>query len=146
MVYARELRFVLVVEDYEAAAHLYRDVFGLEVLMDLKEDGGRGLILKVPSATIELADAEHGGIVDEIEVGRRLGDRVRIAVEVDAFFCSYTGLGVHAAARISALAGPGEIARERRDGRRLADVGIGCRDPDGRPSPWPVPSVARLTP
>ena len=84
MVYARELRFVLVVEDYEAAAHLYRDVFGLEVLMDLEEDGGRGLILKVPTATLELADAEHGGIVDEIEVGRRLGDRVRIAVEVDA--------------------------------------------------------------
>jgi len=84
VVYARELRFVLVVEDYEAAAHLYRDVFGLEVLMDLEEDGGRGLILKVPTATLELADAEHGGIVDEIEVGRRLGDRVRIAVEVDA--------------------------------------------------------------
>ena len=84
MVYARELRFVLVVEDYEAAAHLYRDVFALEVLMDLEGDGGRGLILKVPTATLELADAEHGGIVDEIEVGRRLGDRVRIAVEVDA--------------------------------------------------------------
>jgi catechol 2,3-dioxygenase-like lactoylglutathione lyase family enzyme len=83
VVYARELRFVLVVEDYEAAAHLYRDVFALEVLMDLEGDGGRGLILKVPTATLELADAEHGGIVDEIEVGRRLGDRVRIAVKVD---------------------------------------------------------------
>ena len=80
---AREVRFVLVVEDYEAAAHLYRDVFGLEVLMDLEGDGGKGLILKVPTATLELADAEHGEIVDEIEVGRRLGDRVRIAVEVD---------------------------------------------------------------
>ena len=81
---AREVRFVLVVEDYEAAAHLYRDVFGLEVLMDLEGDGGKGLILKVPTATLELADAEHGEIVDEIEVGRRVEDRIRIAVEVDA--------------------------------------------------------------
>ena len=83
MVRARELRFVLVVDDYEAAIRLYRDVFGLDVVMDLEQDGGRGIILKIPAATLELADVEHGGIVDELEVGRRLDDRVRIAVEVD---------------------------------------------------------------
>ena len=83
MIRAREVRFVLVVDDYEAAAHLYRDVFGLEVLMDLEADGGRGVILKLPAATLELADPEHGRIVDQIEVGRGLEDRVRIAVEVD---------------------------------------------------------------
>ena len=83
MVRARELRFVFVVDEYEAAARLYRDVFGLEVLMDLEGDGGRGVILKVPAATLELADVEHGRIVDEIEVGHRLDDRVRIAVAVD---------------------------------------------------------------
>ncbi len=83
MVAAREVRVVLVVDDYEAAAHLYRDVFGLEVLMDLEADGGRGLILKLPVATLELADPEHGRIVDEMEVGRGLDEPVRIAVEVD---------------------------------------------------------------
>ena len=83
MVKARELRFVFVVDDYEAAVRLYRDVFGLEVVMDLEGDGGRGVILKVPAATMELADVEHGRIVDEIEVGRGLDDRVRIAVAVD---------------------------------------------------------------
>jgi catechol 2,3-dioxygenase-like lactoylglutathione lyase family enzyme len=83
MIRARELRFVLVVEDYDAAVRLYRDVFGLEVVMDLGDDGGRGLILKVPAATLELADLEHGRIVDEIEVGRPVDDRRRIAVEVD---------------------------------------------------------------
>jgi catechol 2,3-dioxygenase-like lactoylglutathione lyase family enzyme len=83
MVRARELRFVFVVDDYEAAARLYRDILGLEVVMDLEGDGGRGVILEVPAATLELADAEHGRIVDEIEVGRGLDDRVRIAVGVD---------------------------------------------------------------
>ena len=48
MVRARELRFVFVVDDYEAAARLYRDVFGLRVVMDLEGDGGRGVILKIP--------------------------------------------------------------------------------------------------
>ncbi len=83
MIPARELRFVLVFDDYEAAARLYRDVFGLEVVMDLEADGGRGVILKVPAATLELADVEHGRIVDEVEIGRPLDDRVRIAVRVD---------------------------------------------------------------
>jgi catechol 2,3-dioxygenase-like lactoylglutathione lyase family enzyme len=83
MIRAHELRIVLVVDDYEAAAHLYRDVFGLEALMDLEADGGHGVILKLPAATLELADAEHGAVVDRIEVGRALGDRVRIAVQVD---------------------------------------------------------------
>jgi len=83
MVPARELRFCFIMDDYEPAAHLYRDVFGLEVLMELDDQGGRGVILKVPEATLELVDANHGGMVDEVEVGRRLGERVRIAVKVD---------------------------------------------------------------
>lgn len=80
---ARELRFVLVVDDYEAAVRLYRDVFGLEVVMDLEGDGGNGVILRVPVATLELADTEHGRIVDELEIGHAVDDVLRIAVKVD---------------------------------------------------------------
>jgi predicted enzyme related to lactoylglutathione lyase len=83
MVPALEVRFNFVVDDYEAVVHLYRDVFGLEVLEELDEQGGRGIILKVPAATLELVDVDHGGMVDEVEVGRRLDDRIRIAVKVD---------------------------------------------------------------
>ncbi len=39
MTTAREIRFVLVVDDYEAARNLYRDVFGFDV--DLDGQGGR---------------------------------------------------------------------------------------------------------
>jgi predicted enzyme related to lactoylglutathione lyase len=83
MIRARELRFCFVIEDYEAAVDLYRDIFGLDVLMDLDGQDGRGVILKVPEATLELVDAEHGGMVDQVEVGRRVDDGVRIAVKVD---------------------------------------------------------------
>jgi catechol 2,3-dioxygenase-like lactoylglutathione lyase family enzyme len=83
MIPAREVRFCFVIDDYEAVAHLYRDVFGLEVLEELDEQGGRGIILKVPAATLELVDVAHGEMVDEVEVGHRVVDRVRIAVKVD---------------------------------------------------------------
>ena len=39
---ARELRFAFVFDAYEEALHLYRDVFGLEVVMELDQQGGRG--------------------------------------------------------------------------------------------------------
>jgi catechol 2,3-dioxygenase-like lactoylglutathione lyase family enzyme len=80
---ARELRFAFTFEDYDAAVHLFRDVFGLQTLMDLEAQGGRGVILSVPSATLELFDPRHTDVVDEIEAGAATGGRVRIAVRVD---------------------------------------------------------------
>ena len=62
---------------------LFRDVFRLDTLMDLEEQGGRGVILKVPSATLELFDVWHTDVVDGIEAGRPTGQRVRIAIRVD---------------------------------------------------------------
>ena len=83
MTSAREVRFAFIFDDYEAALHLFRDVFGLKTLEDLDHQGGRGIILRVPSATLELFDREHGAFVDEVEAGRRLDYRARIAVRVD---------------------------------------------------------------
>ena len=83
MTAARELRFAFTFDDYEAALRLFRDVFGLETIEDLDHEGGRGVILSVPSATLELFDRAQGEVVDDIEVGRPLGERVRIAVNVD---------------------------------------------------------------
>lgn len=83
MTTARELRFAFVFEEYEAALRLFRDVFGLEVEEELDHQGGRGVILRVAAATLELFDVAHGDFVDDVEVGRRLGERARIAVRVD---------------------------------------------------------------
>jgi catechol 2,3-dioxygenase-like lactoylglutathione lyase family enzyme len=83
LVPAREPRFVLVTDDYDASRLLFRDVLGFETLMDLEGQGGRGIILRLPAATLELVDADHDRMVDEIEVGEPQGNRVRMAVEVD---------------------------------------------------------------
>ena len=80
---ARELRFAFTFEDYAAAVRLFRDVFHLDTLMNLEEQGGRGVILKVQSATLELFDVRHTDVVDGIEAGHPTGERARIAVRVD---------------------------------------------------------------
>jgi catechol 2,3-dioxygenase-like lactoylglutathione lyase family enzyme len=80
---ARELRFAFTFDDYDAALRLYRDIFGLETVEELDGQGGRGVILRVPAATLELFDLDHGRLVDDVEVGRWVGERVRIAVKVD---------------------------------------------------------------
>lgn len=79
----RELRIALTFDDYDAALRLFRDVLGLEPVEVLDGQGGRGVILDVPAATLELFDRRHGALVDEIEVGRMLDQRVRVAVRVD---------------------------------------------------------------
>ena len=84
MTQAREVRFVVVTGDYENTARLYRDAFGLPVVMDLEGQGGRGVILRLPEgSTLEIVDAEHDAMVDGIEVGEPQANRFRIAVEVD---------------------------------------------------------------
>jgi len=83
MVAARELRFAFTFDDYETALGLFRDVFELETIMELDSEGARGVILRVPSATLELFDRGQGRLVDDIEVGRPLEERVRIAVNID---------------------------------------------------------------
>lgn len=80
---ARELRFVLVLEDYDAGLRLFRDAFGLEVEEAFDQQVGRGVLLRVPSASLELLDRTHADWVDEVEVGRALGGSVRVAVRVD---------------------------------------------------------------
>ena len=84
MTEAREVRFVVVTDDYENAAGLYRDGCGLPVVMDLEGQGGSGVIMRLPEgSTLELVDAEHDAMVDRIEAGEPQANRFRIAVGVD---------------------------------------------------------------
>jgi hypothetical protein len=83
MAAARELRFAFTFDDYETALLLFRDVFELETIMELDSEEARGVILRVPSATLELFDRGQGRLVDDIEVGHPLEESVRIAVNID---------------------------------------------------------------
>jgi catechol 2,3-dioxygenase-like lactoylglutathione lyase family enzyme len=83
MTRAQELRFAFVFDNHEAALRLFRDVFGLQTMEEFEHEGSAGVILRVPSATLELFDPGYGRHVDDVEVGHPVDSRVRIAVKID---------------------------------------------------------------
>jgi predicted enzyme related to lactoylglutathione lyase len=79
-----QLRLVVQVDDFDEAVTFFRDVLGLpEEAAFSNGPGGRGVILQAGRATLELFNAAQRAAVDDIEVGRRVSPRIRVALEVD---------------------------------------------------------------
>jgi catechol 2,3-dioxygenase-like lactoylglutathione lyase family enzyme len=79
----RELRLVVTVDDYDEAVAFYRDALGLaEQGAYEAPNGGRVTILEAGRATLELADAAQADYIDDVEVGRRVAGKYRVAFEV----------------------------------------------------------------
>ena len=79
-----QLRLVVETADFEAAAAFYRDALGLPVELDLEGAGGEHvLILDAGRATLEFSNPAQVAMIDEVEVGRRVAPRLRVAFEVD---------------------------------------------------------------
>ena len=79
----RELRLVVTADDYEEAVAFYRDVVGLPERASYSSENGRVVILEVERATLEIADPGQAEFIDEVEVGRRVAGKYRLALEVD---------------------------------------------------------------
>ncbi|MEV5748023.1 VOC family protein [Actinoallomurus sp. NPDC052308] len=80
----RQLRLVVEAEDYEAALAFYRDALGLPEQAAFSENGdARVVILDVGRATLEIANPAHKQYIDEVEVGRQVAPKIRVAFEVD---------------------------------------------------------------
>jgi predicted enzyme related to lactoylglutathione lyase len=79
----RQLRLVVETEDHAAAVAFYRDVLGLEEELAVSgPDGARVTILAAGRATLELVNAAQKRYIDEMEVGRPIAPRIRVAFEV----------------------------------------------------------------
>ena len=78
----RQLRVVVTVDDYDEALAFYRDALGMPQLAAFASHGGRVSILGAGRATLELTDRRHAEYIDEVEVGRRVAGKYRIALEV----------------------------------------------------------------
>jgi L-amino acid N-acyltransferase YncA/predicted enzyme related to lactoylglutathione lyase len=81
----RELRVVVVAEDYDTAVRFYRDVLGLRERAAVPGPGGAEVaILEAGRATVEIANPAQRDFIDEVEVGRRgVSPRIRLAFEVE---------------------------------------------------------------
>jgi predicted enzyme related to lactoylglutathione lyase len=79
----RQLRVVVMAEDYDAALAFYRDALGLPQLAAFEGDGdARVAILDAGHATLELANPAQVAMIDSVEVGRSVSPHIRIAFEV----------------------------------------------------------------
>lgn len=80
----RQLRLVVEAEDYAEALTFFRDVLGMpEELAVSGGEGARVTILDAGRATLELANPAQKRMIDEVEVGRQVAPKMRVAFEVD---------------------------------------------------------------
>ncbi|WBB68655.1 VOC family protein [Micromonospora sp. WMMD812] len=80
----RQLRLVVEAEDYEAAVAFFRDALGLPEQAAFTGEGeARVVILDAGRATLEIANPAQKRMIDEVEVGRQVAPRIRVAFEVD---------------------------------------------------------------
>ncbi|MGE0026185.1 MAG: VOC family protein [Thermoleophilia bacterium] len=79
----RQLRLVVLADDFDAALAFYRDVLGMPEAEAVSSPGGRIAILDAGRATIELTNLGHGEYIDRVEVGRRVAGHIRVALEVE---------------------------------------------------------------
>ena len=80
----RQLRLVVAADDYDEAVAFYRDVLGLPQEEAYEADGGaRVMILDAGRATLEIANPAQKRMIDDVEVGRQVAPRLRVAFEVD---------------------------------------------------------------
>ncbi len=79
---ATQFRVAFTVSDIEKALSFFRDVLGLAVQQEWSADEGRGVVLSIKQATLEILDPAHAAYVDRIETGRPVSGQVRFAFEV----------------------------------------------------------------
>lgn len=80
----RGLRVVVATEDYDVAVGFYRDALGMREQAAFAGPGGAEVtILDAGRATLEIANPAQRAYIDEVEVGREVAPRIRLAFEVD---------------------------------------------------------------
>ena len=78
-----QMRLVVEAPDYERAVAFYRDVLGVpEELVVAGGEGEKVTILDMGRATLEIANPAQVAMIDDVEVGRRVSPRLRVAFEV----------------------------------------------------------------
>jgi predicted enzyme related to lactoylglutathione lyase len=78
-----QLRLVVEAHDFDEAVSFYRDVLGLPEEAAFEGSGSeRVVILQAGRATLELANPAQHRMIDDVEVGRHVAPKFRVAFEV----------------------------------------------------------------
>ena len=80
----RQMRLVVHADDFDDAVRFYRDVLGLAEEAAFEGEGdARVVILDAGRATLELINDGQKRMIDDVEVGRQVAPKYRVAFEVD---------------------------------------------------------------
>ena len=77
-----EMRVALTTSDYDRLLNFYCAGLGLEPAQIWNNEQGKGLILNLGNASMELFDEAQAETIDRIEAGRRISGQIRIALQV----------------------------------------------------------------
>jgi len=117
-----QMRLVVEADDYDEAVRFFRDVLGLRERDAFSGPGdARVAILDAGRATLEIANPAQKRLIDEVEVGRQVAPRLRIAFEV-ADTSSATDALVDAGAEL--IAAPVETPWRSLNSRLAAPAGL----------------------
>ena len=98
----RQLRLVVEAADYEAAVAFFRDALGLPEEAAFSGEGdAQVVILDAGRATLEIANPAQKRFIDEVEVGRQVAPRIRVAFEVDDAVATTTRLVAAGASEVA---------------------------------------------
>jgi len=77
------MRLVVEASDYDQAVAFYRDLLGAREELVVESGGGAKVtILDVGRATLEISNPAQVAMIDDVEVGRRVSPKLRVAFEV----------------------------------------------------------------
>jgi predicted enzyme related to lactoylglutathione lyase len=77
-----EMRVAITTQDYERLVRFYSAGLGIEPAQIWNNGEGKGLLLEMGAATIEIFNEKQAEIVDDIEAGQRISGQVRFAFQV----------------------------------------------------------------
>jgi catechol 2,3-dioxygenase-like lactoylglutathione lyase family enzyme len=92
-----ELRVALTTQDFERLTKFYCEGLGLTPAQLWTNENDKALLLEMGRATLELFDEVHSDIVDDIEAGKPVRDRIRFALEVPDLKAAMERLIAHGA-------------------------------------------------
>lgn len=78
-----QMRLVVEAADFDEAVAFYRDSLGLREELSVAGEGGEEvIILDAGRATLELVNPAQKRYIDEVEVGRQVSRKIRVAFQV----------------------------------------------------------------
>ena len=117
-----QMRLVVEADDFDEAVRFFRDVLGLREEDAFSGPGdARVAILDAGRATLEIVNPAQKRLIDEVEVGRQVAPRLRVAFEV-ADSSSVTDELVDAGAEL--IAAPVETPWRSLNSRLAAPAGL----------------------